>query len=228
MHASQGRLYALSARTLNKLYQIVRDYERGLLKNRPQIPSGGGKRPSPLVAFRVTGSNDVGGNRVTYDAKRQASRKESASYEGWIDSTTDTDTYTLFSPDEETDPGGSGHQEDDIVFAVRVGVDGGGAEWWIVGGVGAEGTADDPYDLTYTGNHGEEAKSDSGWDRSSQGENDGVIITVSTGGAYYSAGDERLYGFVRDFTYDSSGRLKLISDERRVEIANPAICGEDA
>lgn len=52
----------------------------------------------------------------------------------------------------------------------------------------------------------------------------GVKITMSTGASYYDSGDEKLYGYVADFHFDSDGRLLYIERERRVSIDVPEDC----
>jgi len=82
-----------------------------------------------------------------------------------------------------------------------------------------------PLDLTYSDEHSEEAISDTGWDRDSQGANSGVIVTIQTGESYYDDSDKILYSYVRDFTYDQEGKLVLISEERRLttDVTEPCV-----
>jgi hypothetical protein len=83
------------------------------------------------------------------------------------------------------------------------------------------GTIDDD---TYTGEHTEAARTSTDWTRSSQGTNRGTIRTVMTGVAYYDAGDQILYGYVEDWSFDANGHLVSVSTERRVEIEAPETC----
>ncbi|MFA9478504.1 hypothetical protein ACERK3_09370 [Phycisphaerales bacterium AB-hyl4] len=92
--------------------------------------------PSPLAAFRVTGEEDAGGDRVRYKGRKQNDTKPAAGYGEWSDDPNDTDEYDLYSPAEEIEPGSSDLDTDDIVFAVRTLVDGDDPEWWIVGVAG--------------------------------------------------------------------------------------------
>lgn len=86
------------------------------------------------------------------------------------------------------------------------------------------GTCVDPLDLTYTGEHTEAAMTDSGWDREDQADNDGVKITLLQAVTYYHDGDEKIYQYPRDFTIDSSGRVKLLGDPGRTDIETPEDC----
>ncbi len=90
---------------------------------------------------------------------------------------------------------------------------------------GSKGTADNPEDFTYSGEHTEAVMSDSGWDRDNQATGkDGFKITLQTGEAYYDTSDEKLYCYVRDFTFDSLGAVKSHTAERRVEVDAPEAC----
>ena len=90
------------------------------------------------------------------------------------------------------------------------------------------------HDLTYAGEHSEIANPSfytnaDGIDvmidlREPPTDTIGFKITMSTGAAYFDAGDETLYGYVADFHYDSSGRLVFIERERRVTIDVPEEC----
>jgi len=108
-----------------------------------------------------------------------------------------------------------------------------GLRVWVSTGIGV---IDNPSDFTYTGEHQETAiTDDTGWDRHdppSNGESGageigvtlGLTITQSTGIAYYHTGDKKIYSYVRDFTYDSSGKLVSVSAETRVEVEAPTDC----
>jgi hypothetical protein len=107
------------------------------------------------------------------------------------------------------------------------------------------GTFASPRDATYAGEHEEEARDDLAytgadddevlWDRRalsipSEEEGgeattfDGFKSTMSLGAAYYEAGDQILYQYVADFTWDSRGCLVKVSKERRVVIESPLEC----
>lgn len=51
-----------------------------------------------------------------------------------------------------------------------------------------------------------------------------VDVWIQTRTAFYHAGDEKLYGYFRKFSYDSLGHLYAISAETRVEIDVPEDC----
>lgn len=88
---------------------------------------------------------------------------------------------------------------------------------------GADVTGGSPFDITYTGEHQETARTSPAvnWDRTNQGSYRGVKLTVITGVAYYDAGDEILYCYAQDLTFDCNGHLVLISEETRVEVDVP-------
>ena len=50
-------------------------------------------------------------------------------------------------------------------------------------------------------------------------------VTMLTRMAYDHNGDETLYAYYRDFTYDENGRLTQVSVETRVTIDTPGSCG---
>jgi len=75
---------------------------------------------------------------------------------------------------------------------------------------------------TITGDN-ETAQTDD-WDRTDQGDSDGVTIKVQTRAVYNAAGDTILYGFHRALTFDSAGALVTISAETRYTIDEPAAC----
>ena len=87
----------------------------------------------------------------------------------------------------------------------------------------AGGTHDDPLVLYNTVEGSETAQIDT-WDRTSQGDNDGVIIRIQTRTVYNDAGDEKLYAFHRDLTFDSKGILVSISAETRSQVDVPEAC----
>ena len=89
-----------------------------------------------------------------------------------------------------------------------------------------QGTTNNLADFTYTSEHTEQIIDDEGWDRDKQINTgkDGFKITLQTGEAYYHTGDQKLYAYVRDFTFDNLGMMKEFSEERRVEIDAPETC----
>ncbi len=52
-----------------------------------------------------------------------------------------------------------------------------------------------------------------------------VTFTTVTRFAYNDDGDQKLYAFYRDLSYDSEGHLLNISPETRVTIDEPGACG---
>jgi len=89
---------------------------------------------------------------------------------------------------------------------------------------GADVTGGSPFDISYTGEHQEAARTGVAWDRTAQGSNRGVKLTVQVGTAFYDAGDMTLYAYMQDMTFDCNGHLVLISEETRVEIEVPEEC----
>jgi len=84
----------------------------------------------------------------------------------------------------------------------------------------AEGTETTPFELGTPGDSSETADTDV-WDREAQGTDTGVEVPVVTRSVYDAAGDEILYQFIRVMTFDSSGRLTLVSAETRYTIDTP-------
>lgn len=88
---------------------------------------------------------------------------------------------------------------------------------------GVVGSDLDPDTIGSTGET-EAAQSDS-WDRENQAEGkSGVIIAMQTRTAYNDSGDEKLYAYYRDLTYDSGGLLVSVSAETRITIDVPEAC----
>jgi hypothetical protein len=86
---------------------------------------------------------------------------------------------------------------------------------------GTSGTVKALY-ATFEGS--ETAQSDT-WDRENPDSGkDGVTIPVTTRVVYNHAGDKKVYGFYRTFTYDSTGMLKAISAETRYEVDAAGAC----
>ncbi len=75
-------------------------------------------------------------------------------------------------------------------------------------------------DLTYTGEHSEAADSSS-WDHANVQALDGFTVTIQTGEAYDDGGDQILYAFVRDFTFNAYGQLITVSAEQRIAVYTP-------
>ncbi len=86
------------------------------------------------------------------------------------------------------------------------------------------GTAVSPKALYCTLEGAFTAQSDT-WDQSSQGANDGVTLCLTTRVAYdHTASPPVLYGFYRQFKYDSNGFLMTVSAETRYTIDDPGPC----
>lgn len=79
-------------------------------------------------------------------------------------------------------------------------------------------------DFTYLSEHTESAVVDTGWKRYDPGTYSGVQLTIQTGTSYYETGDETIYGYFRDLTFDQEGKLVEISAETRVAIEVPEGC----
>lgn len=69
---------------------------------------------------------------------------------------------------------------------------------------------------------GSEAADSSTWSRTTNGTP--LQIYIQTRTAYYDAGDEKLYGYFRLFTYDACGLLISVGAETRVEVDVPEAC----
>jgi hypothetical protein len=89
---------------------------------------------------------------------------------------------------------------------------------------GAQKGSASEFDISYTGEHQEAARTGVAWDRAAQGADRGVKLTVQVGTAFYDAGDMTLYAYMQDLTFDANGHLILISEETRVEIEVPEEC----
>lgn len=114
-----------------------------------------------------------------------------------------------------------------------------GLKWALVrlggggGGGAATGEFDNPHNLTYTGEHSEDARTDhyiNGeglavlWDRDEPPANTkGVKVSLQVGSSYYEAGAKTLYGYFVDFHIDSAGLVKAITSERRATVDVPEV-----
>ena len=99
-----------------------------------------------------------------------------------------------------------------------------GIQWAMIRfGIVPSPTCDTPLELYSTFEGSETTQTDT-WDVSNQGENDGVKVYLTTRLVYNESGDEVVYGFCREFKYDSSGRLLSISAETRYTIDTPVDC----
>jgi len=85
------------------------------------------------------------------------------------------------------------------------------------------GTYSSPLTLYNTAEGSETAQTDD-WDRNDQGAYDGVVDRRVVRVVYNEAGDKVLYGFYRDYTYDSIGKLAAISAETRFTIDAATDC----
>jgi len=101
-----------------------------------------------------------------------------------------------------------------------------GTKWAIIriGGGDKAGSANDPAVILPSNFETETAQSDS-WDRASPPSGkDGVKVRLQTRTAYNESGDQKLYAYYREFTYDSLGKLASISAETRVIVETPGAC----
>ena len=99
-----------------------------------------------------------------------------------------------------------------------------GLKWAIIRfGIVPSPTCETPLVMYSTFEGNETAQTDT-WNVSDQGENDGVKVYLTTRLVYNESGDEVIYGFYREFKYDSSGRLLSISAETRYTIDTPVDC----
>jgi len=102
---------------------------------------------------------------------------------------------------------------------------------------GNVGVLQEPYDLTYSDEHQEEARDTLTYENKDgvnvifdfrelpeDADGFGLKITQSLGIAYYHDGDQKIYQYVADFHYNSLGQLVFIEEERRVEIEAPEDC----
>jgi len=89
------------------------------------------------------------------------------------------------------------------------------------GGVG--GTNVTPVSM-YSDFEGSETAQSDTWAVSDQGAYDGVKTFQTTRLVYNDAGDEVVYGFYREYKYDSIGRLTNISGETRYTVDTPSDC----
>ena len=88
-----------------------------------------------------------------------------------------------------------------------------------------EGTAENPKEILPTSLEGSETAQTDTWDVDNQDSGyDGVKIKITTRVVYNEAGDQILYGFYRELTFDSIGRLKEISAETRYNVDTPEEC----
>jgi hypothetical protein len=99
-----------------------------------------------------------------------------------------------------------------------------GLKWALVRFDCAPGTAEDPAVLEPEDFEQETAATDE-WDITDPpAGKDGVTVRVQTRTAYNDAGDQKLYAFYRDLTFDSRGCLVAATGETRVEIDAPEDC----
>lgn len=69
-----------------------------------------------------------------------------------------------------------------------------------------------------------EAESTDTWDVTNQSDKRGVVFTCISRVVYDDTGDETLYAYYRDLTFDAVGHLTLIGTETRVTIDAPESC----
>lgn len=128
----------------------------------------------------------------------------------------------LWNVGEIGDEGGSPLVEDQFVDASVAGFDPSGLPLLKTGSAGGgSGTLDGP--KTIGGDtEGSEAAETTTWDRDA--DEQPLTIHMVTRVAFYDAGDQKLYGYIRTFCYDDMGLLRSVSGEVRVSIDVPVIC----
>ncbi len=101
-----------------------------------------------------------------------------------------------------------------------------GTKWSIVRLGGCTGTAESPLELAPATPDTETLPDPlDSWDIEDQGSDDGVTIPVITDVAYnHKSATPVLYGFRRELTFDSSGRLVAVSEPTRYTIDAPVQC----
>jgi len=72
--------------------------------------------------------------------------------------------------------------------------------------------------------HEESARTGVDWNRASQSTYRGFKMNVITGVAYYDSGDQILYCYQQELTFDCNGHLIAVSDEVRVTVDVPEVC----
>ncbi len=98
----------------------------------------------------------------------------------------------------------------------------------------SSGILDEPHDLTYSGEHAEEAVAEFYTNKDGvevmydfrepvEG-TQGAKITISRGVAYYDTSDEVFYQFVFNLHFDSSGAAAFLTRELRITIDEPEDC----
>lgn len=123
---------------------------------------------------------------------------------------------------------------DGVCGSLRSGGTGGATILWKESGTGekwalvrfdcAPGTSEDPAVLEPTDFEQETAATDE-WDITDPPSGkDGVVVRMQTRTAYNDSGDQKLYAFYRDLTFDSRGCLVAATAETRVEIDAPEDC----
>ena len=169
-------------------------------------PSGESQTP-----IFLTGNTDIGIGEhlsITYDFPRPVSVDTEVSVGSFIG--TDDDSWELKS------------EKDGYVV---VGYDDGKA--WVTPSQTSSASGDyaNPYDSTYLDKHIEESRdAETEWDRDVQPTGQyGTKTTFLTGVNYSHEGDKILHAFAVDVLFDSYGKTKSISAERRyvVDVAEP-------
>jgi hypothetical protein len=98
-----------------------------------------------------------------------------------------------------------------------IGSDDSGTQWYCF----ADDSSDPgSVDTSVAYGHSEhaDAANSSSWDRTNQNSSRGVKVTVQTGTRYDDAGDQTLYAYLRDLTFDADGHLVAVSAESKVTI----------
>lgn len=90
---------------------------------------------------------------------------------------------------------------------------------------GMAGKVDDPVELLPAGLEGEESSQTDTWSITDQPESQfGFKIKIQTRTVYKESGDKVLYGFYRELTIDSAGKIVSASVEARYTVDTPEAC----
>ena len=191
---------------------------RGRTDGSHRTPNGIGTHPGmiqplDMAVMKITAGPTTGD---TYTARRQ----RASALGSWAAHPDDTDDYTIAFSDGSTDAA-----VDDIVLArFDLITSAGVVVYHVYSTVGVDGTHVSPYAVQATTFETEAADAKT-WDITSPpAATDGVTVRLQTRTAYDDSSDEKLYGYYRDLTFDSVGKLVAVSAETRVTIDTPEEC----
>ncbi|MBI1389923.1 MAG: hypothetical protein GC154_15895 [bacterium] len=98
-----------------------------------------------------------------------------------------------------------------------IGSDDSGTQWYCFADDSSDAGSVDT-SVAYSHSEHADAANSNSWDRATQSSNRGVKVTMQTGTRYDDAGDQTLYAYLRDLTFDADGHLVAISVESKVTI----------